>query len=174
MNHTILVLSAWIPIIWNTNYIIHRLSIPLSIEAKINHSIQNIFQSLFLPKFFSNSIFCAIIIDKISGCKLHLTLVNYNCSYWSVKFINHMLRLFYYIIYSSNVTLEYLTQILSMLWDALDMDNFYFLFLLFSDFIGILFFFSFLFRDDEEACDIEVTWHVTWCDVISLGHSRKI
>jgi len=31
------------------------------------------------------------------------------------------------------------------------------IFLLFSDFIGILFFFSFLFRDDEEARDIAVT-----------------
>ena len=45
-----------------------------------------------------------------------------------------------------------------MLWDALDINNFYFLFLLFSDFIGILFSFSFSFLlDDEEACDIEVT-----------------
>jgi len=32
-----------------------------------------------------------------------------------------------------------------VLWDALDMNNFYFLFLLFSDFIGILFSFSFSF-----------------------------
>jgi len=32
-----------------------------------------------------------------------------------------------------------------MLWDAWDMNNFYFLFLLFSDFIGILFSFSFSF-----------------------------
>jgi len=45
-----------------------------------------------------------------------------------------------------------------LLWDALDMNNFYFLFLLFSDFIGILFSFSFSFLlDDEEACDIKVT-----------------
>jgi len=43
-----------------------------------------------------------------------------------------------------------------LLWDAWDMNNFYFLFLLFSDFIGILFSFSFL-LDDEEACDIAVT-----------------
>ena len=43
-----------------------------------------------------------------------------------------------------------------MLWDALDMNNFYFLFLLFSDFIGILFSFSFLW-DDEEARDTAVT-----------------
>ena len=35
--------------------------------------------------------------------------------------------------------------------------QFLFYFLLFSDFIGILFFFSFLFRDDEEARDIAVT-----------------
>ena len=45
-----------------------------------------------------------------------------------------------------------------MLWDALDMNNFYFLFLLFTDFIGILFSFSFSFLlDNEEACDTEVT-----------------
>ena len=46
----------------------------------------------------------------------------------------------------------------SILWDALDMNNFYFLFLLFSDFIGILFSFSFSFLlDNEEACDTAVT-----------------
>ena len=45
-----------------------------------------------------------------------------------------------------------------LLWDALDMNNFYFLFLLFSDFIGILFSFSFSFLlDDEEAHDTAVT-----------------
>jgi len=43
-----------------------------------------------------------------------------------------------------------------MLWDALDMNNFYFLLLLFSDFIGIFFSFSFL-LDDEEARDTAVT-----------------
>ena len=31
-----------------------------------------------------------------------------------------------------------------------------------------------LFSDNEEAHDIAVTWHVTWCDIISLEHSRKI
>jgi len=45
-----------------------------------------------------------------------------------------------------------------MLWDAWNMNNFYFLFLLFSDFIGILFSFSFSFLlDNEEARDIAVT-----------------
>ena len=43
-----------------------------------------------------------------------------------------------------------------MLWDALDMNNFYFIFLLFSDFIEILFSFSFL-LDDKEAHDTAVT-----------------
>jgi len=37
------------------------------------------------------------------------------------------------------------TDSIHMLWDAWDMNNFYFLFLLFSDFIGILFSFSFYF-----------------------------
>ena len=44
-----------------------------------------------------------------------------------------------------------------LLWDAWNMNNFYFIFLLFSDFIGILFSFSFSFSDDEEARDIAVT-----------------
>jgi len=45
-----------------------------------------------------------------------------------------------------------------VLWDTLDTNNFYFLFFDFSDFILILFFFSFLFLlDDEEACDTAVT-----------------
>jgi len=35
-------------------------------------------------------------------------------------------------------------------------------------------FLFFSFRDDEEARDIAVTWHVTWCDVISLEPSGKI
>jgi len=43
-----------------------------------------------------------------------------------------------------------------VLWDAWDMNNFYFLFLLFSDFIRILFSFSFL-LDNEEVRDIAVT-----------------
>jgi len=45
-----------------------------------------------------------------------------------------------------------------LLWDALNKNNFLFLFLLFSDFIGILFSFSFSFLlDNEEARDTEVT-----------------
>ena len=62
-----------------------------------------------------------------------------------------------------------------LLWYALDKNNFYFLFLLFSDFIGILFSFSFSFLlDKEEAHDTEVTWHVTWCDVIGLEDGGRI
>ena len=39
-----------------------------------------------------------------------------------------------------------------MLWDTLDTNNFYFIFFDFSDFILILFFFSFLFLlDDKEG-----------------------
>ena len=43
-----------------------------------------------------------------------------------------------------------------LLWDVLDINNFYFIFLLFSDFIGIFFSFSFL-LDNEEARDTAVT-----------------
>ena len=53
-----------------------------------------------------------------------------------------------------------------VLWDTLDMNNFYFLFLLFSDFIGILFSFSFSFLlDDEKStwhCS-HMTCHMMWC-----------
>ena len=58
------------------------------------------------------------------------------------------------------VRLFFLTRELccSLLWDTWDMNNFYFLFLLFSDFIGFFFFFFFSFLlDDKEACDIAVT-----------------
>ena len=63
-----------------------------------------------------------------------------------------------------------------VLWDALNMNNFYFLFLLFSDFIGIFVFFFFLFSflDNKEVCDIKVTWLITWCDIIGLEGGRRI
>ena len=41
-----------------------------------------------------------------------------------------------------------------LLWDALNINNFYFIFLLFSDFIEIFFFFL---LDNEGAHDIKVT-----------------
>ena len=62
-----------------------------------------------------------------------------------------------------------------MLWNTLNTNNFSFLLFNFSDFILILFSFLFDFLlDNEEACDIAVTWHVTWCDIIGLEHSRRI
>ena len=69
--------------------------------------------------------------------------------------------------YDNNIVMEHFdTNIfLSLLSIFLD-----FIFL----FFWISFEFLFLFSDDEEARDIAVTWHVTWCDVISLKHSGKI
>jgi len=56
------------------------------------------------------------------------------------------------------VTMLKRNQTMVVLWDALDMNNFYFLFLLFSDFIRILFSFSVSFLlNNEEAHDKEVT-----------------
>ena len=52
-----------------------------------------------------------------------------------------------------------------MLWDALDMNNFYFIFLLFSDFIGILFSFSFLL--DEMKRHMTLQSHDMSHDVMS-------
>jgi len=47
-----------------------------------------------------------------------------------------------------------------LLWDALDINNFYFILFYFS--ILLFFFFFFFLKNDEEARDNEVTWQVTW------------
>ena len=72
---------------------------------------------------------------------LHKDIINYK-DISLISFFNNNVCYYIVNIYSdsSHTALKYL-----MLWDALDMDNFYFLFLLFSDFIEILFVFSFLF-----------------------------
>ena len=59
------------------------------------------------------------------------------------------------------------------LWTLTFFFSFY-LFFLILYFFSFEFFFLFLFSDDEEARDIAVTWHVTWCDIIGLEHSRRI
>ena len=52
------------------------------------------------------------------------------------------------------------------------------IFLSFYLFFLILYFFSFEFlfpfSDEEEARDIAVTWHVTWCDITSLEHDGSV
>ena len=57
-----------------------------------------------------------------------------------------------------------------LLWNALDTNIFLFLLSIFLDFILLFFWISFSFINDEEACDIAVTW----CDVICLEHGRRI
>ena len=70
--------------------------------------------------------------------------------------------------------LAYLKDIcILLLWDAWTLTIFFF----FSFIFLILYWFSFSFiflLDDEEACDCDVTWKVTWCDIISLEHGGKI
>ena len=58
-----------------------------------------------------------------------------------------------------------------MLWT---LNNFYFILFYFS--ILLLFYFCFFFflKNNKEACDNEVTWHVTWCDVTSLEHDERV
>jgi len=62
----------------------------------------------------------------------------------------------------------------NLLWYMWELTFFFFFYLFFL----ILYFFSFdflfLFIDDEEVCDIAVTWQVTWCNIIGLEHSRRI
>ena len=54
-----------------------------------------------------------------------------------------------------------------MLWDMLDTNNFYFLFILFFFWFYIDFLFLFL-LDNEKAHDATVTWQVTWYDIIEF------
>ena len=62
----------------------------------------------------------------------------------------------------------------TLLWNALDTNNFSFLLFNFSNFILILLsLFDFL-MNDKEAHDTAVTCHVTWCDIIGLEHNRRI
>jgi len=56
----------------------------------------------------------------------------------------------------------------------LDTNNFYFIFFYFSDFTFLFFFFLFFWRTMKKACDKEVTWQVTWCDVISLELNERV
>ena len=56
----------------------------------------------------------------------------------------------------------------------LDTNNFYFIFFYFSDFTLLYFTFIFFWRMMKKACDKEVTWQVTWCDIISLELDRRV
>ena len=53
-------------------------------------------------------------------------------------------------------------------------NNFYFYFLLFFWFYIDFLFLFFLFWTMKKACDTTVTWHVTWCNIIGLEHSKRI
>ena len=59
-------------------------------------------------------------------------------------------------------------------YETLNTNNFLFYFLLF--FLILLFFSLFYFpgKTMKKACDKEVTWHVTWCDITSLEHDGRV
>ena len=75
---------------------------------------------------------------------------------------------------SSHSTLKYLMD--TDVMECFGHQHFSFLLSIFLDFIFLFFWisFSFLFSDNEESCDIAVTWHVTWCDIIGLEGGRRI
>ena len=64
-------------------------------------------------------------------------------------------------------------QCYGTLWTLIFFFSFY-LFFLILYFFSFEFLFLFLFIDNEEACDIAVTWQVTECDIIGLEQSRRI
>ena len=56
----------------------------------------------------------------------------------------------------------------------LDTNNFYFILFYFSDFTLLYFTFLFFWRMMKKARDKEVTWQVTWCDIISLELDGRV
>ena len=75
---------------------------------------------------------------------------------------------------SSDSTVSIPVSETSVLWDALNIKQFLFYFLLFFNFTFLFFCFFFFLKNNEEAHDNEVTWQVTWCDVTSLEHDGKV
>ena len=89
-----------------------------------------------------------------------------------LSFITEIL-LFYSVFYGgvTPVSVSTLKPLLGiMLWDTLNTNNFYFIFLIlywfYIDFIFLL--------DNEKTHDTAVTWQVTWCDIIGLEYDRRI
>ena len=61
-----------------------------------------------------------------------------------------------------------------MLWDALDINNFILFYFIFWFYFSFFFLSYFILKDDEEAHDKEVTWQVTWCNIIGLEPGGRI
>ena len=58
---------------------------------------------------------------------------------------------------------------------CLDLEFLFYFILFFWMYNNFLFYFdSLFFIDNEEACDIEVTWLITWCNVRSLEDGRRV
>ena len=95
-------------------------------------------QSLIL--YFSNQIW--------NNLTIILFILNGEC-HWT---ISHLWQIF-----------QFLRNTPKLLWNALTLTFFFYLFFLVLYFFSFefLFLFLFLFSDNEEACDIAVTWHVT-------------
>ena len=66
------------------------------------------------------------------------------------------------IIVSNPFNVLWYNLVQSLLWDALDINNFCFILFYFSILLYFFFCFFFFLKNDEEARDNEVTWQVTW------------
>jgi len=94
------------------------------------------------------------------------------CLLWWPSFSQHILQQYCNHLGITPIQLS-LLWCYGMLW-TLTFFFFFYLFFLILYFFSFEFLFLFLFSNNEEAHDIAITWHVTWCDVIGLEHSKRI
>jgi len=106
----------------------------------------------------------------------------------SLQFLSNAIALLYHCsiknsYYSDSISLRHITPFISLLNSFTNSLPSYLLIVIKRFGPNILFFFylfffwfyiSFSFRTMKKACDKEVTWHITWCDVISLELNGRV
>ena len=118
-----------------------------------------------------------ILSGSITTPKNHTFLTFY------LHFSSFMYKSFFAILFTTSSTTLWWSSS-SSCYGTLNTNNFYFLlfyFILFYFFFFFWFYFSFSFslfyfagKTMKKACDKEVTWQITWCDVIGLEPGGRI
>jgi len=117
------------------------------------------------------------LVNYICPTQYNFIQIRYTWNIWSVNLRKWYNNFIDKIVFFNTVLDKCSFMSGDMCYGTLWTLTFFFFFYLFSlilYFFSFEFLFIFLFSDDEEARDITVTWHVTWCDIISLEHSGKI
>jgi len=123
-----------------TNYTWNDISSP-SFEVNVGVGQESALSPILSALYLSS--FLYILEKHQKNLNIPVSLISFMDDGLIISQNNSIDILNSYLFYSYNVLTKLLDKF--VLWDAWDMNNFYFLFLLFSDFIGILFSFSFYF-----------------------------